>query len=243
MKRGTWIAVLAAILCLAALGGLAFYLNAHFGDTLSPDSPSQAVLDADRIAQSLYASSTEQQTDTEEPQLHPPLIWIGDSRTLGMKEALKNDELYIGAAGEGYEWLLETGLPLVKEAIAAHPETPLVINFGVNDYDNLDNYINLYRSLAEEYPDSHFYFLSVNPIDPELCQNITNEQICDFNDHLKSFCGDCYLDSYSVLTEENRKPFDGIHYEEDDYRRIHDFTVAEIEKKEEKSSGVEIPDA
>ena len=163
-------------------------------------------------------------------------IWVGDSRTLGMEEAMDNDDLYIGAAGEGYNWFSESGLPLLKDALKEYPDAPVVFNFGVNDYDNMENYLNLYTSLTEEYPDTHFYFLAVYPIDPELCENITNEEISDFNSHLRELFPDTYLDSYTQIMMRELRPFDGIHYEKDAYRSIYEFAAQQILRRESEGA-------
>ena len=120
----------------------------------------------------------------------------------------------------------------MRAAIKAHPKSVVVFNFGVNDYDNLSNYMKLYEFLFEEYPSTHFYFLSVNPIDPEQCQNITNEEIADFNDHLKALSPDTYLDSYTQIKAGEIPTIDGIHYSQDDYRFIYNYAVGQIEKIE-----------
>ena len=120
----------------------------------------------------------------------------------------------------------------MRAAISAHPDSVVVLNFGVNDYDNLDRYIELYTSLLSEYSDTHFYFLSVNPIDPEVCHNITNEEIADFNDHLRELSPDTYLDSYTQIKAAEIPTLDGIHYSQDDYRFIYNYAVEQIAKIE-----------
>ena len=149
-----------------------------------------------------------------------------------MRDAVKNDDVYIGASGEGYDWLSANGLPLLKKAIKDYPEAPVVFNFGVNDYDNMENYLTLYTSLLDKYKDTHFYFLSVNPIDPDICKNITNEEITDFNNHLKNTFGSAYIDSYSYLLMKEAGTIDGVHYSGDNYRLIHTFAAEEIAKLE-----------
>jgi lysophospholipase L1-like esterase len=141
---------------------------------------------------------------------------------------MDNDDCYIAAAGEGYEWLSASGLPLLYDAIAAYPDSPVIFNFGVNDYDNMALYLALYQSLVQDYPDTRFYFLSVNPIEPTLCHNITNEEIADFNQHLKDLFPDTYIDSFTYLMVNQAVTIDGIHYSSEDYRKIYEFATAQI---------------
>ncbi len=258
MKKETIVGILLAILAIAALGVFAGYLTWQYRDQILPVSDEGVESEADAVLQALRETSAETETseDTQETENAPEnsedtavadkpstgsaasvpapaVIWVGDSRTLGMQKAVANSDVYIGAAGEGYDWFVETGLDELRAALEAHPESVIVFNFGVNDYDNLENYMELYGSLLEEYADRHFYFLSVNPIDPEQCQNITNEEIADFNDHLRRLSPDAYLDSYTLIKAAEIQTIDGIHYSQDDYRFIYDYAVKQIVKIEQ----------
>lgn len=233
MKKGTMAAVFLAVLSLLALGILTVYLTLYYKEeTLSSDagtaeSEAEAILLTLQEAQTAALSASQSEKAFEET----PVIWAGDSRTLGMQNAMKNDDVYIGASGEGYQWLSQIGLPQVKEAIARYPASPVVFNFGVNDYDNLEHYLLLYEALLEEYPNTGFYFLSVNPIDPAVCTNITNEEITDFNRHLQSSFSDAYLDSYTYLMTKEVIPIDGVHYSAEDYRLIYEYATEQIRQK------------
>lgn len=232
MRKGTVIGILLAVLSIIALGALAVYLTLTFRPETFFAASEQIESNADAAIQALYESQTEKTTEAPQTEaiLSDPVIWVGDSRTLGMRDALKDTgaDIFIGAAGEGYTWFAETGLPELKKAIAEFPDAPVVINFGVNDYDNLSSYMTLYEELTSEYSDTVFYFLSVNPIEPTLCKNITNEEIADFNAHLKEAFPDTYIDSFTMLMIDQAVTIDGIHYSEEDYQKIYEFTVSKI---------------
>lgn len=236
MKKGTLIGIICASLSILALGILAVYLTLQFREETFFAATDKIESEADAAMEALYQSQTEKTTEVPETEavLQDPIIWVGDSRTLGMRDALENadHDIFIGASGEGYEWLSETGLPELKKALESYPQAPVVINFGVNDYDNLSNYMALYQSLTAEYADTDFYFLSVNPIEPTICKNITNEEISDFNAHLKEAFPDTYIDSFTQLMISQSVPIDGIHYSEEDYRMIYEFVLNQIEYKE-----------
>lgn len=234
MKKRTHLWLLLASGALLALFGLTLYLTFSNLDTLFANGPTAAQNNADAAIAALYETEVQvnaRSADAADDTLH--LIWAGDSRTIGMQNALDNEDRYIGAAGEGYYWLKETGLPIIKEAIENEPLSPVVFNFGVNDYDNLELYLSLYKEICSEYPDTHFYFLSVNPIEPTLCKTLTNEDICDFNAHLKAAYPDTYLDSYTYLMVNEITTIDGIHYSEEGYRQIYEFAVEQITQKEQ----------
>lgn len=238
MKKGTFFGLLFCILSLMALGYAAVSLTLWHRDIRLITGPTTAELEAEAAFQALFETETETEISKTIPAATvsktSPLrvIWAGDSRTLGMQNAVKNDDIYIGAAGEGYYWLAETGLPIIKEAIEGNPELPVVFNFGVNDYDNLDNYLALYEALLIEYPDTHFYFLAVNPIEPTQCSNITNEEITDFNNHLKASFGDAFLDSFTYIMIKEIITIDGVHYSEEDYCAIYEYAKNQVIKKE-----------
>lgn len=251
MKKGTVAGIVFAVLGIVALCALAGYLTWQCRDQLFPSRAPKTESEAEAAISALQETAAEKDTEAEtEAQTSqdaadfsfsaseftgpvPSVIWVGDSRTLGMQKAVANDDVYIGEAGEGYNWFIETGLDEMRSAVEEYPDSVIVFNFGVNDYDNMDNYLALYKELFEEYPDRHFYFLSVNPIDPELCENITNEEIADFNDHLRRLSPDGYIDSYTQIKAAEIQTIDGIHYSQDDYRFIYDYAIRQIAAREQ----------
>ena len=241
MKKKTLAGILCAVLALLALGVLTVCLTLQNKEaTFFPDS-SPAQSDAEAVLQELHDAAAQPVSEPEEKKKAAAakpadrfVVWAGDSRTIGMRDAMEDKDAYIGASGEGYRWLSETGLPQIEDAIRTYPDAPVVFNFGVNDYDSMEDYLLLYRELCEEYPDTHFYFLSVNPIDPAVCKNITNEEIADFNSHLRSEFPDAYIDSYTFLMVSEIVTIDGIHYSEEDYRAIHDYAEQEIARLERR---------
>lgn len=226
MKKQTYFWIAAVITAFLLLAALAAYLTVNFGDSVFTNGEAESASESD------FHFETEAKTaETAAVQESEPdhfLIWVGDSRTVGMQEAVKDDCIYIGAAGEGYDWFAADGESQMRSAITEYPDTPVILNLGVNDYDNIDLYLKRYRSLAEELPDTVFYYLSVNPIDPAICKNITNEQISDFNSHLKEAFPDTYIDSYTYLMVSEISPFDGVHYTEEAYQRLHDYVLEQI---------------
>lgn len=216
---------LAVLILLIAAASLIKYNKQLSSDEAALES------EADAALLTLHEMASEAGSAETEPD-EQLIIWAGDSRTVGMQNAMKNNDIYIGASGEGYQWLSETGLPQITDAIASYPDSPVVFNFGVNDYDNLSNYLALYESLMQEYPDTHFYFLAVYPVDDAVCKYITNAEISDFNDHLQSLSPERYLDSYTWLMTNEILTIDGIHYSEEDYRALHAFASELIREKE-----------
>ena len=156
------------------------------------------------------------------------IIWVGDSRTVSLGKTVKDDCVFIGADGEGYDWQVKTGDALLRKAIKDHPEAQVVFGFGVNDYDNMNLYLDYYKKLIQEFPDTDFWFLSINPIDPARCEVITNMEIADFNAHLKEAFPDRYLNTFTWLMVNEAITVDGIHYDEPTNQALHDVVVQAI---------------
>ena len=85
---------------------------------------------------------SEAETETEMPEQERALpshkiIFVGDSRTIGMQNALKkylpdDNCVFVGKVGEGCSWFLSEGKGLMADAISQNPDVPVVLNFGVN---------------------------------------------------------------------------------------------------------------
>lgn len=242
-KRGTVIGILLAVIGILLLFCLGIYLaldwNRSFSGVQNPDPASSGAAETGAVssqedassgpdAQTAAALAALQDADGELPEHH--IIFVGDSRTVGMGEAEAETGdacTYIGAVGEGYQWFVDCGMAEMENAIAQYPEAFVVLNLGVNDPDNIDSYLELYRSFSESYPETSFYFLSVNPVEGESV-HITNEEIASFNRALQDAFPETYLDCSTYLRTREFETVDGVHYSQDTYRLIHDFTVREL---------------
>lgn len=164
------------------------------------------------------------------------VIFVGDSRTVGMGGAeakIDDDCIYIGESGEGYNWLIEHGIDLLDEAIRANPGVPVVFNFGVNDCDAIQAYIEVYHSIEVGYPDTDFYYMSVNPVTEES-PHVPLADVLDFNKTLQAAYPDQYIDTCSWMLRGGFEDVDGVHYSQKQYRRIHDYAVLSIEKMKDQ---------
>lgn len=169
------------------------------------------------------------------------IIWVGDSRTLGLQDALEktgreDDDLFVGQVGEGVRWFREEGIYALSDAILANPDLPVVLNFGVNDPDLVDEYVVAYWDLIRANPDTRFYLLSVNPLDEEFLMEdgkvneavfdtVNNLNVARMNVKLKDEFGSRYIDSASFLKSDGFDTVDGLHFTRETYLKIHDFVV------------------
>ncbi|MDO4475986.1 MAG: SGNH/GDSL hydrolase family protein, partial [Lachnospiraceae bacterium] len=165
-------------------------------------------------------------------------IFVGDSRTVGLWHAIDDygDEcIYIGESGEGYDWFIETGLDRMEDAISDNPGVPVIFNLGVNDCENISNYIAVYQDLIAAQPDTHFYIMSVNPV-TEDSVNVPNSDVIQFNEVMQDVFADRYIDTYRQMLEYGFVSPDGIHYSQATYRDIHNYALLQLAEYEMKAS-------
>ena len=264
MKRHLYAAVLAAILAILCLAGLAVFifvehrqLQTSAGEIVNPFESDEGLAAALRGNRPVYEENTERESTEEDGSLDSHvskafeaarsqvqenrphrILFVGDSRTLGCRDAFgtsprKDDCLFVGKVGEGCAWFREEGLQEMEDAIRENPDLPVVLNFGVNDPDQISQYLETYAEMMDQLPDTDFYFLSVNPVEEEqmaeeVLELINNENISLLNEALKKAWPDRYLDSSSMLLKDGFETVDGIHFTEKTYLLIHDFVVRQL---------------
>lgn len=157
------------------------------------------------------------------------LIFIGDSRTVGMQNAVRDDSIWSCKVGMGYNWMTITGVPDIEPFI--DDKTSVIILMGVNDPFNLPHYISYINVKASEWAaiGARTYFVSVGPLmqDPY----VTNEQIEVFNASMQaSLSGVGYIDIYTYLTENGYATVDGIHYTDAVSIGIYNYILANLER-------------
>ncbi|QFJ54897.1 SGNH/GDSL hydrolase family protein [Pseudobutyrivibrio xylanivorans] len=190
-------------------------LNAADTTDVNAEADAQAVL-----AQQVAAVTAEQQSRQ--------IVFIGDSRTVGMKGAVgKDNNVWSAKVGMGLTWMKSTGVPAVESDINAN--TDVVILMGVNDVRSL-SYTKKYISYLNEKAavwtalGANVYYVSVNPMVFETSSypGITNELIENWNARMQQGLSSdiSYIDTYSqVLGQLSSK--DGIHYNNKSYKLIY----------------------
>lgn len=232
MKFRNFFTIFFAIIAIFALLGLTGYMTLYVADdsnflrqqlikVLGP------VLHIEDDSPVPVVETSQESTETVTAAEHS-FIFVGDSRTIGMRDAVNDSCVYLGAEGEGYPWFADEGVSSLDEELKKNPDRDVIINFGVNDPENVSLYIDLYHSLISQYPDTSFYFLSVNPLVDDKGFNTTNEMISLFNATVASAFPNAFLDSNTYLQENGFETVDGLHYTDQTYRMIHDFVVARL---------------
>ncbi len=217
------------------------------GTTIPSDSPAliKDIQDETETESSLPGSQKRSGEDISSGTVRKhQIIWVGDSRTLGLRDALHktervDDDIFVGKVGEGVHWFQDEGIPELDEAIRANPRLPVVMNLGVNDPQLVDEYIETYWDVIKAYPDTSFYILSVNPLDEEVLledglveeavfEDINSLNVARMNVRLKEEFESRYIDSASYLKSDGFDTVDGLHFSTETYLKIHDFVVKEL---------------
>ena len=171
----------------------------------------------DTISVSLESSETTETTDlymATESLDFSDFVFVGDSRTVGMGQRLNLTT--IAEIGVGYSFLMAH-----YDEILALEGKNIVFNLGVNDLSHVNEYIEFFQRLPEEFCfDNHIYVVSVNPTSGAYAS--MNGDIDYFNvqlsDSLPSTCK--WIDTCSFLREAGFGSPDGLHYDNQTYDLI-----------------------
>lgn len=152
------------------------------------------------------------------------VVWIGDSRTVGMKNAVSGDnDVFIAESGQGYNWFINTGLNQANSKIK--DGDTIVFNLGVNDIGNANQYVNKLNELANgSWKGKDIIFMSINPVDDAKSRYVKNSDIESFNQKMKDGLDSRikYIDTYSEIKKDLKTDGEGIHYDNETYNRIYD---------------------
>ena len=238
MKIRNYLTLLFAVISIFLLLALAGYLTFENADDTNPVKQTIANLipglsistekETDPATEQSGTSVTQSETVAAVPT--HSIVFVGDSRTVSMGNAVQDDCTYIGKDGEGYRWFSSDGVVELNTILENDPTHTVVYNLGVNDPENASLYVELYDSIARQYSDTPFYYLSVNPLSDDADCNTTNEMIQEFNQTLKNAFPEHYLDCYSYLTDSGFTTVDGLHYDDTTSNMIHNYVVDQVSK-------------
>ena len=179
------------------------------------------------------------ETAEEQPQgvLPDHIIFVGDSRTVQMKRAVRYDSSvcsFIAQSSMGYEWFRDEAVPAVDSALwSMGGNIAVVVNMGVNDLSDAEQYVKLVNRKAAEWASrgADTYYMSVNPVDDARTQ-VQNSQIEEFNDSLQDALDAdiAWIDSYGFLMAYGYESADGLHFTEDTSRDIYRYCLDQLER-------------
>jgi len=157
------------------------------------------------------------------------IIFIGDSRTVGMKSAVgNNSHIWSCKVGMGLNWMKSTGVPDVESQIDSNKA--VVILMGVNDCDgsaSAKRYAAYINDKASDWVSkgAEVYFVSINPVDESKYHGaVTNAKIDEFNSTIKTALSSNvkYIDTNSQI-KSSMSSSDGLHYNNATYKEIYNI--------------------
>ena len=155
------------------------------------------------------------------------VIFVGDSRVVQMQGWVgANNCTWIAENSRGYKWFSENAIPRIDSCVGRGSK--ILINLGVNDPGNIQNYLALVNAKAEEWTGkgATVYYASVNPVweNPYT----TEDQVKYFNAQLQSgLSGKVrFIDSHSYLESSGYGLVDGLHYTGDTYQNLYAYYMS-----------------
>ncbi len=186
-------------------------------------------------------NTTGNNTATDNNNTSSGMIFIGDSRFVGMQKVVSsNKDAYIAEVGKGYDWFVSTAIPKINTLIkASNKKYTIFINLGINDaiYNGVNSvqvqkYADKINELANGSWKKHkVVFVSVNPKFGlgGAYPHITNGAIQSFNTSIKGMLNKnvSYCDTYNGIGETGfqAETTGEIHYTPETYKKIYNYIV------------------
>lgn len=168
------------------------------------------------------------------------VIFVGDSRFVGMKDATGSDDTYVADIGKGYDWFVSTAVPRVNSIIQNSKKTyTIFIGLGINDAiyngvneEQVKKYVDKINDLTTGSWSKHkVVFVSVNPkVGSGSYAHISNEAIKKFNVSMKAGLNNkvAYCDTYNGIGESKFQAVSNgeIHYTGETYKMIYQYMMS-----------------
>lgn len=157
-------------------------------------------------------------------------FFIGDSRTVGMKNAVGGSDVFSCSEGIGLNWFKEKGFANIQGSLTKG--SAVIILLGVNDltYVSASSYASYINYLYNSYGDKgvYFYFVSVNPTTGNY--SYLDSDIKKFNNEIKQSLNSNikYIDTYNYLVTSGYSSSDGLHYNNDTYKKIYNYIIKNL---------------
>ena len=172
-------------------------------------------------------------------------VYIGDSRTVGMYNAIyggndnfisitNDQEIWYAKVSAGYNWFINDAIKQIDYYLLKG-NYEFIFLMGANDLYNAklaDNYIGIIGDYANNYSKSSFIYVSVNPINDTLSLNhgysVINKNVVDFNNNLIQSINNLkiknisYCDTYKSVISDYVTG-DGLHYNAQTYKKIYNI--------------------
>lgn len=217
-----------AIICLSA--GIITTATISQEDELTNINQGQInQTEEDSTSPSFQVNATEPSVETQVVEFQPSQIcFIGDSRTVNMRESVLTDAKFIAKSAMGLDWFNNTAA-IEFDKIQNDIEI-CVVALGINDIFNVDLYIERLNKFAEEYPNKIFIYVNLGPVDESKYTGIPNSSLEQFNQKMADGLSDRWqvVDQYTYLSAESFSSSDGLHYSVQDSAKVFVWIIDSI---------------
>ena len=200
-----------------------------------PEEPVEEVVES--VSEDVVEEPEEEKLDADDlvmpgrQAIPGDVIFVGDSRFVGMSTAVRFADLYIAQVAIGFDWFRDTAIAEIDRA--AVPGAKVVINMGVNDLENAGRYAELINENMDRWTAAGLiiYYMSVNPV-IDGKSYATNEMVEKFNTRMQETLDArvYWIDTYTPLTESGIQSPDGVHYRDETSRLIYEYCKRALEE-------------
>lgn len=156
------------------------------------------------------------------------IYFLGDSRFVGMKQYCEIENYkYYAEVGKGLSYLKQY-MYEIKNKVSKNDF--IIINFGVNDLNNKEEYVKFINQIEKEIP-AKIIYMTVNPVEENSNYNVTNEKINEFNNYIVcNTNNDIYImDTNKYLVKKGFTTNDGLHFTGETYKDILEYIETYLE--------------
>lgn len=204
----------------------------------------------------IFSASQDKVPALVAPIKHEMVYFVGDSRTVSLERALgastPSNVEFVASVGQGLTWFKEDGYRELLSKLSEQPRNTrkaVVVNLGINDLSNINNYVSYMKKLANNLKKNYscdMYYLSVNPVNSAVIRanggyvrteaqvasfnKTIYQQLCSGNNRAFTYINTCtYLQKYGWISNRfNSGISDGLHYSDPTSLRIYNYCIKKL---------------
>ncbi len=190
------------------------------------------------------------------PTKYQKVYFVGDSRTVFLKKTLGSSRPsnvdFVCLSGERLAWFKGEGYTALIHKLAVQPadsRKAVIVNFGVNDLQNINRYVSYMKTLAQKLKRNYnceMYYMSVNPVNSAVIRvnrgrvreetqlaafnRTIYQKLCSGSKPSFTYINTCtYLQNSGWISNRfNTGVNDGVHYSRATTLRIYDYCIKKL---------------
>ena len=105
-----------------------------------------------------------------------------------------------------------------------NPAATVILNHGINDLGNIDQYIASYQWLIGVYPNTKYVIMSVNPVNRKLYKGYAKPaNITVFNQKMQAAFPNNFVNTFEYLQSMGLSTADGVRYDSRTYMGLYNY--------------------